>query len=1116
MRYSFLPQRYSIFRNIKCFALIQAIALFLVFLGSTHVSHAQAVGTITGQVVDPSGASIKGAHVTLVESETGLSRTFTTDESGRYTIPSLRPTRYSITVGDPGFKTYVQSGITLLANQTATIDVKLTLGSTSQEVTVNENASQVDVSTPTLNTVIGQTAVEELPLNGRAVAELINTVAGASNASPTVITNQGSLPGSVSPSINGSRSNSTSYLLDGANYVDEYYNTNIPFPFPDALQEFSVQTSNYSARYGEASGGVVNVVTKSGTNKFHGDLFEYNRNAIFNARNAFSNKKDPLKRNQFGGTIGGPVILPFLNHGEHHTFFFAGYQGTRMRSSGTSQSTVPTAAELGGDFSALCSNFVNGVCAKGAGTQIYDPATGKIPFLFNRIPTSMLDPASLKLATYLPIGTGNGVVFFPNSQSQNIDEYIGRIDHQLTANNRILARFYEDDINLLPKYSPTDIRNYGLGYHTPVKNLMVQDTHTFSPNLLNVLSFTYSTVPVNKIAPPDSPNMATFGVQNIYQPPTKFLQSISVSGYFSINGGAAGPFYASDAGGSDDITWVKGKHTWALGVGIEKGMATVGDLYLAPGSFSFTADVTGNALASFMLGKLRTFNQGAGEFKDNENWFTSFYANDTWHVSNRLTLTYGLRYEPYTPWNETKGRYEQFRAADARAGIKSQIYTNAPAGLFFRGDKGVPDRGVEGTMTDLAPRVGFAYDLAGNGSASIRGGFGMFYDSHTASVINNRSADLTPFSPQISITTPQGPFSDPTQGIADYPFPATYPPASDAKFPSPVLVVTYDPSTKYKVPVTYQYNLILEHSLPGSSLLQVAYVGMHAIHNKTTVQLNPAVYIPGSKLGTDQRRIFPGYASISMDGQNGDIHYDALQVTAKKQATRNLNVSLAYTYSKDLDNLPLGGNNNDVGNDSAATLPSYLPHYADFDYGPSGNDQTHRFVASYVLHLPTFPKRNMLTRLLIGGWQTTGIVTLQTGGPLTVKAGTDRSQTALGGDRAVLLDPSAAYSSTACGAKAYCKGWLNPDAFAAPATGTFGDSGKGRFRGPGTFNWDMGAAKDFPIKDRFTLQFRGEFFNVFNHVNPNNPNTNLSSSTFGQITGAGDPRIGQLALKLKF
>jgi hypothetical protein len=1104
---------------INRFVRIQAVVLFLALAGLTSTMYGQAVGTITGEVVDPTGASVKGANVTIVESETGLSRTFTTDDSGRYTIPSLRPTLYSITVADAGFKTYVQKGITLLANQTATVDVKLTVGATSQEVTVNENASQVDVSTPTLNTVIGQTAVEELPLNGRAVAELINTVAGASGATPTVITNQTSLPGSVSPSINGSRTNSTSYLLDGANYVDEYYNTNIPFPFPDALQEFSVQTSNYSARYGESSGGVVNVVTRSGTNKFHGTLFEYNRNAIFNARNAFATAKDPLKRNQFGGTIGGPVILPFLHSAEHRTFFFGGYQGTRIRTGGQIQSYTPTAAELAGDFSAfLNASDPNNPTRRV--TKITDPETGQ-PFPGNIIPKDRLDPASLSLAQFLPVGTGNGQSFFANTTSQNVDEYIGRIDHQLTANNRILARFYEDNINLKPQYSPTDIRHYALGYHIPVKNLMVQDTHTFSPRLLNVLSYTYSTVPVNKIASPDSPNMATFGVQNIYQPPAKFIQSINISGYFSVNGGAVGPFYASDSGVSDDVTWVKGKHTLSLGFGAERARAHNADAYLAPGAFNFTSDVTGDAMASFMLGKLRTFQQGAGEFKYNANSFFNFYANDSWHVSDRLTLTYGLRYEPYTPWNETRGSYEQFRPEDARAGIKSQVYINAPAGLFFRGDKGVPDRGVEGSMTNFAPRVGFAYDLAGNGSSSVRGGFGMFYDSHTASVVNNRFANLTPFSPQISVTTPEGPFSDPARGIANYPFPATYPPARDAVFPSPVLAVTYDPSRKYQVPVSYQYNLILEHRLPKNSLIQVAYVGMHSIHNQTSTQLNPAQYYPASdprsKLGTDQRRVFPGFASIIMDGQIGNIHYHALQVTAKKQATRNLNVSLAYTFSKNLDDLPLGGNNNDVGNDPSATLPSYLPNYTDFDYGPSGNDHRHRFVGSYVLHLPTFSERNMLTRFLIGGWQTTGIVTLQSGGPLTVTAGVDQSRTNLGGDRAVLLAPSAVYGNDSCGTRAYCKSWLNRSAFGLPAVGSFGDRGKGQFRGPGSFNWDMGLAKDFPIKDRFTFQFRGEFFNVFNRVNYSNPNTSYSNAaSFGTITGSADPRIGQLALKLKF
>lgn len=1095
------------------FAFIQAVALFVFLAGQTGSLYAQAMGSITGQVFDPSGATVASAHGTITESETGLSRTFTTDDHGRYTIPSLRPTQYGITIEAPGFETFVQQGITLLANQAATIDVKLTVGAVAQKVTINANASQVDVSTPTLNTVIGQKSINELPLNGRSVAQLINTVAGASNATPTLITSQSSLPGSVSPTINGSRTNSTMYLLDGANYVDEYYNTNIPFPFPDALQEFSVQTSNYSARYGENSGGLVNVVTRSGTNQFHGNLFEYNRNAVFNARNAFAQLRDPLKRNQFGGTIGGPVILPFLHHGQHRTFFFGGYQGTRIRSGAQTQSFIPTAQELGGDFSVYL-NASDPNNPNGKVTQIIDPQTGK-PFPGNIIPQKRLDPASLGLAKYLPVGTGAGHVFYVTPEAQNVDEYIGRVDHKLSAKDRVLVRFYEDDVNLVPQYNHADIRDYSLGYHTPVKNLMVQDTYIFSPKLLNVASFTYSTIPVNKIAPPNSPDPATFGVMNIWQPPTPVIQSISINGYFSISGGAVGPFYASDKGVSDDVTWIKGNHTLSLGFGAEDSNAHVGDLFNAPGAFTFTADVTNNALASFMLGKLRTFVQGAGEFKDNANWFLNFYANDSWHATERLTLNYGLRYEPYTPWNETKGRLEQFRPADALAGVKSTVFPNAPAGLFFRGDAGVPYRGVNGTMTDFAPRVGFAYDVTGNGKASVRGGFGMFYDSHTASVINNRSADLTPFSPQVSITTPAGPFSNPYLGIVN-PFPASYPPPRDAAFPSPVLVVTYDASRKYHVPVSYGYNLIVEHSLPGNLLLQVAYVGEHAIHNKTTVQLNPSVYIPGSTLSTDQRRIFPGYASISMDGQNATIHYDALQITARKQATRNLTVSAAYTFSKNLDDIPLGGNNNDVGNDSPATLPSYYPHFAAFDYGRGGQDHRHRLVASYVLLLPAFSQSNRLFNLLLGNRQTTGIVTLQSGGPLTVTAGVDRSGTGLGEDRGVLLNRSAPYGRTSCGITAYCVSWLNRTTFALPALGTFGDPGKGNYQGPGLFTWDMGLEKNVPLENRFALQFRAEFFNVFNRVNLNDPNTSVNAAAFGTITASGDPRIGQLAMKLSF
>lgn len=354
------------------------------------------------------------------------------------------------------------------------------------------------------------------------------------------------------------------------------------------------------------------------------------------------------------------------------------------------------------------------------------------------------------------------------------------------------------------------------------------------------------------------------------------------------------------------------------------------------------------------------------------------------------------------------------------------------------------------------------------------------------------------------------------------PFPFTYPPSKDTQFPAPVLVVTYDPSGQFKVPVNYQYNLSVQNKLPGDVQLEVAYVGSHSIHNKTTVQLNPAQYIAGSKLGTDARRVFPGYGSISMDGQFGNANYNSLQVSAKKQATHHLTLSVAYTFSKNLDNFPLGGNNNDIGVDSAATLPYYTPNYSRFDYGLSGNDHRNRFVTSYVLFLPKFAGMNTIAKSVLGGWEWSGIVTAQSGGALTVTAGTDKSQTALGNDRAVILDAgSLAYNQTGmtCTTSniSSCSiGWLNRAAFTMPDVGTFGTPGKGQFTGPGSFTWDMGMSKNFTLSERMSLQFRGEFFNIFNRVNLNNPNTNFSAGAFGTINGAGDPRIGQLSLTLKF
>lgn len=1081
-------------------------------------AHAQAFGTISGTVTDPAGSVIPGAQVTATETGTSFTRAAVSDSGGHFVIPNLRPTQYDLMVQANGFRKFEQRGITLLANQSATVDVKLVVGSAVQTVTVTGAAPLVNTTTQTLSDVVERARMIELPLNGRNAVQSMNLVAGVSGVSPATVTSQSKPPGASNAYVNGSRDNQTGYYLDGAPFLDQYYNVNVPFPFPDALQEFSVQTSDYSARYGGNAGGMVNVVTRGGTNQFHGDLFEFVRNRVFNARPYFAKQRDQIKRNQFGGTVGGPVRIPFLYNGHDRTFFFFGYQGERYRDASTSNAFVPTNAEMSGDFSALLSAS-NPNNPFGKAEQIIDPQTGK-PFPGNMIPTSRFDSAALKLAnSYLPRVGGTGQVFYTKPTRQDINQYIVRVDHRIGSHDGLTGRYFRDHVVLLPQNVPGDLLAYNAGYDQPLSNVMVQETHTFRPNLLNQASFTLSDVPTSKTFTSDSPNVASFGVSGLWLPTDKWIQSISISGAFGISGGAKGPFNNRDTGAEDNVSWVVGRHSFDFGGTYAHSSVDLGDQFQAQGSFTFNANTTNNQLASFLLGYLFSFQQGYGEYKNNRNNFWSFYFNDSFHATNRLTLNYGLRYEPYFPWKEIKGRAEQFRIDDFNAGTHSTKYPNAPPGLLFPGDPGVPFDGVTGSYTDIAPRAGFAYDLQGNGKTSIRGGAGFFFDTQTAGVINNRFADISPFSPQVALNPPPGPFSDPLRGYTGYyPFPFTYPPASDTKFSLPALVITYDPSHKFMVPVTYEWDLVVERQLARNWMLQTAYAGSASRHQKETIELDPAKYIPGSKLTTDQRRLFaPYYGSISMDGQDISGSFNALEVTLKKQLVEHLSLTAAYTWSKSLDDVPQGGGDNDIGADSPSALPWTNPSRHAFDYGLSDSDHAHRLVVSYVWVLPKLTGSNRFLRTTVGGWEYTGIMTAQSGGAFTVVAGKDQSQTGLNHDRAVLLPGANPYASGTCGTSGPCMKWLNASAFTEPATGTFGNTGKNSFRGPAYFTWDMGLFKNIPISERIQFQFRGEFFNALNHTNFSNPTSGFNSAGFGNINGAAsDPRIGQLALKMLF
>ncbi|PWT94866.1 MAG: TonB-dependent receptor, partial [Blastocatellia bacterium] len=804
-----------------------AIAATMFFiLGLAAVANGQGFGKIVGTVRDPSGAVITNATVTAREVGKGFSRTATTDDTGYFVLDSLRPAQYDLSVEAQGFHTFDQKGITLLADQTLTANATMQVGAVSESVSITSGGEQVDTSTSTLKQVIEQKSIQELPLNGRNAAELSLLVAGTTSyptnpANPTGTFAGGALqgatktfPGAVAIVTNGSRQNQVSYQLDGGNNVDEYTNVNQPFPMPDALQEFSVQTSNYSAQYGQNAGGVVNVITKSGTNQFHGNAFEFLRNKALNARPWHAPTKDLLKRNQFGGTFGGPII-------RNKTFFFAGYQQTIQRNQLAGQNaTVPSAA------------------ARATAT----------------------DPAVISLLSHIPIGTPtsnanlNRASFFRPDQ-QDFREFTARVDHSFSSKDQLTFRYFYDHFERNAVFDPANLLIYSDGSTIKSQNYLGHWTHVFKPEVINDFRFSYAPENATRGPADNAFDVTEFGVKLPFQAEKKAIQQVRINGVFNFGDNPQASFIRNNLTWADDVSWVAGKHELRFGGVVERSKVDLLNGFFQPAEFSFPS------LAAFLGGKLGdysgnlAFRQGAGEFKNNRNTFFGIYIQDNFRVSRRLMLNLGLRWEPALPWREIKGRQEQFRLQDLIAGVRSKQFPNAPPGVFFPGDAGVPENGVRANYTSFAPRVGFAYDVFGDSKTSIRGGFGIFYDTRIPGVINNRFADLTPFSPQFVLNTGvvnPGTFSDPlctlaatqalqgcTNQAANYPFPFTYPPASNIQFGLGVFVLSWDPVNKYQPPTIDNWNLAIERQLPENILIRAAYVGSHSTHLTEALNLNP-------------------------------------------------------------------------------------------------------------------------------------------------------------------------------------------------------------------------------------------------------------------------------------
>ena len=643
------------------------------------------------------------------------------------------------------------------------------------------NAAQVDTTNGTLSQVIGQEQVNELPLNGRNAAALTTLVAGVSIA-PNAQADQGgtkTFPVAVTITANGARVGQTNYLLDGGNNVDEYTNVNAPFPMPDAVQEFSVQTSNYNAEYGQNAGGVVNIITKSGGNRYHGDLFEFVRNRAFNAANFFAYANgvktvDPLKRNQFGGTIGGPVKIPGLLHGDH-SFFFFGYQKTIIHTSNTSASAqiLPTPLQLAGNFNFTAPiDKATGVTAIPGSTAfnaacIANPALATTanlpgqcyPYVSNggasytaTIPTGSFNSASKALLNYLPTGDANGLFTFILPNFSNLGEVSARFDQELGGSDRLTARYFSDGYhvngvlnlkNLLTYTDQADIHYY---------NALVSEAHTFSSRLINNLILSYQLEDASRGPLPGSINVNDLGV-NIWQPAFKQINQIAVSGFFTLGGNPQADFARANYTLGDDIHWQVKNHNLAFGFHGEIAKVDVNNLFQQPGLFTFNANVTNNAVASFLLGYVQNFAQASGQFLDLRGKFFGFYAQDSWKLTRNLTLDYGLRYEPFIPWHEVQGRMGSFFPNLFASNTHSTVYPLAPAGLQFAGDAGFNRNGIPNIYSHFMPRVGFAWDIFGTGKTSLRGGAGDFYDSRLSSVFFNIYSNTSPFITNFNVSS---------------------------------------------------------------------------------------------------------------------------------------------------------------------------------------------------------------------------------------------------------------------------------------------------------------------------------------------------------------------------
>jgi len=1041
-------------------------------------ANAQTTADLYGTVRDQSGAPVPDATVTLANLQTGFTESRKTSIAGAYALLYLPIGKYQLAVEKNGFRKYVQTGITFAVNDKVTLDVALELGQLSSSVTVRDSAPLVEAQTGTLRGLVDNQRMLNLPLNGRDMTALVAIQAGAIKGD-----DRGYDEG-VAYQVNGARQNGVYYLLDSGYNTDTYRNYSGAFPNPDAIEEFSVQRSNFSAEYSNATGAVVSVVTKSGTNEFHGSMFEFLRNRDLNARNFFEAQRDSLKQNQFGASAGGPILKDKL-------FFFVSYQGSRLRSDpALSRQFLPTAAERTGDFSAVT-------------TPIIDPLTSG-PFPNNQIPQNRINPVTVAFLPYIPTpATSDGERWSGSPDRTGMDEWTGKIDLTVKK-HRLSGKVFRDleaqseDYAALSKDITSTTPALGLNY-SPYLQTTLNDLYTFSPHLMNSATMAFRSR-ISRSGWSKFPiTFEMAGVQGISDVGNQ-KPMIYVDGGFHFVGGHGYYRHDVDLHWNDTVTQIWGRHNIKYGFEAIRSHDRIENHFMQHGEFYFTGDYTGTSMADFMLGYAYEFDQGGGEYKNNIGTRYGLFVQDDVRVSPDLTLNVGLRWDPMFPFHDGLGRMQCLRA-----GQQSTRFQNAPLGYLSGGDPGCPVAGFNSYTRAISPRLGFAWRPWG-AKTVIRAAGGLFWNPQFSNVYNN-FVNAAPFSPQVTLYAVklENPYARYTN-----PFPpfAPFNPSADAPFYLP-LGTFGSFASNYRPSYMETLNFTLERQFGSSVVGRASYVANLGRHLSYADEINYGRHWPGNSSDDNlqDRRPYHDFNGINMAFSDLTSSYNSLQLSAERRMNSNVSLEISYVWSK-----AIGYYNNDA-DPGSDVIP--IPGNLKANRSLANFDVPHRLVLSYVWVLPTLKDLNALARHVLGGWQTSGIWVAQSGTPFSIVSGRDNSYSAMGYDFADLVGDPFLPTDRPRGAKV--AEYFNTAAFGPNALGTFGSAPPNLLRGPGLFGADLALIRSFGIRERWNLQFRSEFFNAFNRPNFGQPyNEQRTADRFGQIESAGDPRRIQLALKLLF